>query len=462
MGLRSFAASRSVLVVGASVLIFVLLIYAGVIENDATWTYDEGSNHLRPLALLSFRLDPWLGGYELGNVILHLGSVIALLALLHRVSPGPGAMFGTMTFALHPMFAEAVAWTEGRFDLFAATFGIVAVLLHLRGDVISQIGSWIAILLALLCKESAVCVPAILIAYDLLHRNRPGRALLWHAGSGAIVFAFFAWRGFASPPSVDNVDFVAALQRYAFHLLSFLPRLVVPFRLEALQPYEPPSLLVAGLVVFAALAASVLLVTLSRRRPSSRTNTLAWGWLWFALALVPVAVGSESTSGDRFAYLPAVGIAIMGAAGLGGVLHSLRNLDVPRVVFVGIAVAIGAGWWTLARTSSNRVRDWRTKETLLIAELRTDPRNHVVGRMLGSHYLEVGRVDEACPLLRQSLSAKKHTESSYQLALCLERLGKIPEALQEARAVLVVNPLHEGARELVGRHRAATSQPPSP
>ncbi len=455
MSLRSLAASRSVLVVGASVLLFVLVVYAGVLENEATWPHGEGPKHLRPLAVLSFRLDPWLGGYQVGNVIVHMASVAALLALLHRVSPGPGSMFGTMTFALHPMLAEAVAWTEGRFDLLAAALGIVAVRLHLRGTVFSQIGSWVAILLALLCKESAAFLPAVLIACDLVHRNRPSRAFLWHAGSGAMVLAFFTWRWFASAQSVLNVDFIGGIQRYAYCVLSFLPRLAVPFRLEAFQPYEPPTQIVAGVVLLAVLTASGLLVAMSRRFPNTPTKTLAWGWLFFALALLPMAVRSEPAIGDRFAYFPAVGIAIMGAAGLDGLLHALRNLDVPRVVFVGFAIAIGAGWWTLAQASSDRVRDWRTKETLLIAELRTNPRNHVVSRMLGSHYLDVGRVDEACPLLRQSVSAKQHTESTYQLALCLERLGKFPEALQEARAVLAVDPLHQGARELASRLSAA-------
>ena len=82
----------------------------------------------------------------------------------------PVALVGGLLFALHPASHEAVYWIAARFDLLATCFMLASLLWLLqrrRGVVLDRRGCFA---LALLSKESALSLPVIAAAADVIHQ----------------------------------------------------------------------------------------------------------------------------------------------------------------------------------------------------------------------------------------------------------------------------------------------------
>ncbi len=428
---------RSTWVITVTLCLFVLVTYAGVLGNGDVWddvtllstnphlafpdgvialfsqdmwtasAQGDAGHYYRPLTMLGFSLNRWVLGntplsYHVGNVLIHLLAGVAVLSLLRRsadLTPS-GAMTGALLLALHPMLTEAVAWSSGRFDAQAALLLVVAVVLHMRGGTAGHVGASVAFGLALLSKESAVCLPFLLLAYDVAFRDRPVRAwFLGQAGPAVVLVLYFGIRsmvGLAGPALLSELG-LELVRGYVFNLLTFLPRLVLPFETTAFRPYDPPSWQATALALTAVASVTGLAVWGVFRWSSSRFRAWAWGWGWFLSALLPTAVAGPKLEvvGDRYAYLPAVGVAIMVGACVDAVLTHLRSVRFSRFASALVAPLLGLGWLCLAWQSGNRVRDWRNDKTLFEAEITANPSNHVAHRSLGAILAREGRLEEA-------------------------------------------------------------------
>lgn len=133
----------------------------------------------RPLVTLSYFLDYafWVldpFGYHLTNLLLHLATAsvlfMLLTALIARGEPGREwryvPLIACAIFAVHPINSEAVNCISFREDLLCGLLYIGALLVYVRGR-------WYGLSLvlfgfALLSKEMAVTLPAMVVAYDLL------------------------------------------------------------------------------------------------------------------------------------------------------------------------------------------------------------------------------------------------------------------------------------------------------
>ena len=154
----------------------------------------EASHYYRPLITLSFFLDVKVWGlrpfgFHLTNLLAHVAVILAVLAVARRVTGGEvAAVIATLTFALQPLHTESVSFVSGRTDVLAALFFLLALLAYDRGrerpgwGFVS--GSLGAYLLALLSKEVAITLPAVLALWDWRVRDdlRDRRAV-WRAAA---------------------------------------------------------------------------------------------------------------------------------------------------------------------------------------------------------------------------------------------------------------------------------------
>lgn len=92
----------------------------------------------RPLCVLSFRFNYWLGGlhptsYHVVNILLH-ALVTALFTLLARrfVKKNFPTLVAGILFASHPIHTEAVAGLVGRADIGACLFFIMSFLSYMK------------------------------------------------------------------------------------------------------------------------------------------------------------------------------------------------------------------------------------------------------------------------------------------------------------------------------------------
>ncbi len=398
----------------------------------------EQSSFYRPLPMLDFALDRAAfgnvpAGYHAGNLALHLGVAAALAWLVVSVldreeAPraygfGAGAL-AALAFALAPVNAEPVLWISGRFDLLAALFALLALLAH-RGE--GRAAAPLATLAfgaALLCKESAVAVPVLLALDDAIVLERPLRAArAKYAAMAAVLVAVVAVR---SAVGVAPSDVAAGpwglLASYAFLLSTFARLVAWPVGLDTFHPYAAPSS-GATLATLAAAAALVAALVLAVRRAKESVTWRAtlFGFAWFLVALAPAATTGPNLGivGDRYAYLPAAGLAVALAAWLERAVAWIAAS--PRSRALGPALACLALLGAFSRRVAARTLDFRDDRALYEASLRTHPDGVHALTGLGALAAEQKRLDEADALLARALAREPGNWRALS-ALCYVRL----------------------------------------
>ncbi|HKQ58493.1 MAG TPA: hypothetical protein VJY35_11550, partial [Candidatus Eisenbacteria bacterium] len=122
------------------------------IANQGVWDL------LRPLGIAT----AW--PYHLLSMVAYVACVALLYGLLARGRARWAAMVGATFFAVHPSLFTTLYWISTVGDPLALCFGLVV--LHLQGR--SDAWRWLAVpcfAVVLLCKESLILLPAVVVAY---------------------------------------------------------------------------------------------------------------------------------------------------------------------------------------------------------------------------------------------------------------------------------------------------------
>lgn len=397
------------------------IVRQGDLVQIFTTDYWAGFHHdrsglYRPLTIWTFALNHHLAGaapffYHLINILLH-GAVVALLYLVWRRGLGQEelAWWAALLFAVHPVFSEAVAGLVGRADLLAALFALLALHQHLG----ARLARWrhllagAALLAALLSKESAVALPALLLLTDLFQYRGFSQKCYWraHLYYAGLTLLYLGVRhlvlGGLLIAQIDPFDNpLANLDpplRWANALLilgRYLELLVLPLRLcadysFAALPLAPhwslPTLLLAAAVP---IGLGLLLWATWRALPWA-----AFGLGWLLVGLAPVAnllfpIGTGMA--ERLLYLPAAGFTLAAAALLG-------RLDRRPALVCRTVLALCLAWGTWVRTG-----DWQNEYTLFSQAVQAQPKNARAWYALGNAALERGEEPLALRCWQQAL-----------------------------------------------------------
>ncbi len=168
--------------------------WSGFLANfTGNWAGSDLMKSYRPLSSLSLFVDGALSGlnpvfFHLSNILLYGGCsyLTGLIALEMSGFRGnrlgaSAAVWAACLFAVYPLHAESVAWIIGRVDLLCTFFYLLSIFAYLRFRVIREtwyfhlsLGSFIC---ALLCKEMAVTLPAVIIMAEVLLFGAEDKAL---------------------------------------------------------------------------------------------------------------------------------------------------------------------------------------------------------------------------------------------------------------------------------------------
>src|SRR3990167_927881 len=135
-----------------------------------------------PLTTLSFAVDWWLGGgkpwmFHLSNFIFHLLGTLVLFKVCLKLWPKKFLLgfLISLTFLLHPLKAESVAWITERKDVLSGLFLWLTIYLYLfyldRGKKRFYLLSSLAFLFSVASKVSVVPLPIFLLVIDW-YRNK--------------------------------------------------------------------------------------------------------------------------------------------------------------------------------------------------------------------------------------------------------------------------------------------------
>jgi tetratricopeptide (TPR) repeat protein len=397
----------------------------GFFLQRATWQGKIRTDHYRPLFPVFFMAasgfahsEPWR--WHLVVVVLHaLAAVLAyfvVVASLGRIqaagSPGASsrsiAVLAASFFALHPAQSESVAWISASVGSLSAVFLLASVLAYLAARSGAGPGRWgwlgLASLLgglALLSKESAICLPLLIAAYEL---NLSGSAAPWRARlrDGLVVTLPFvalaalylgmriALLGSVRPsflgsplPSlgVTLLSLPAILARYAQSVLW-------PFALSPSYPVRP--VLAPGLWNFALPATLLALSGALGALLATRSALIRLGLIWLVVPLLPVldtrSFAAEALVRDRYLYLSLLGAGILFAASC----RWLGSRLAPRedALFAAMLLTL------LGSVTLGQNRIWADEWSLWSAAQRADPLACTPNEELG-RLSDKARQDEA-------------------------------------------------------------------
>jgi protein O-mannosyl-transferase len=439
------------------------------------------SGYYRPLQALTYLVDyrswglaPF--GFHLTNVALHATVAVLLYRVGVRVLGSAfAALAAALLFALHPLHVEAVAYVAGRADPLAAACMLVAVLGFLRGDGRGRVVSVAAFCAALLARESAAILPALLVLLDRAEPDRtrrPWRSYLPYA----VVLAGYAFLRTASV-GATHVTVANAALPLGVRLLTmvdvigrYLGLVVAPVGLHMERAVDPVTSPFAPRVVAGALAVAALVVGAVWAR---RHNAwpVALGIAWFFVALVPVAnvVPLATFMAEHWLYVPLMGLAL--AAGW-GVDRAYERARLPAAIGLGFVVVLFGALtarqnlvWRDARTlyeylaplapASLRVRinlaqayqesgDRARARAAYEEAARSapdDPDTADALNNLGNLQRDAGELDAALASFDRALGLRpSYVAARNGRALALQALGRVDEAERELTAALALEP----------------------
>jgi tetratricopeptide (TPR) repeat protein len=382
----------------------------------------RASNYYRPVPPLLFMATWALAGpaawaFHLVNVLFHAGAsalVYLIAARLLRDSglggPAPvvvPAALAALLFAVHPIHTEAVTWISGIMDVACAFFALASFALFLRADRERALSgthvlSLVSFLLATLCKEPALALPALVLACDYFQRRPPDRSLARAVKRSlpyvAVVGVYLAMRAHALKGLAPVTRGAGAAGLWAtllnipplFEL--YLRKLAVPARQNVLYHVPPVTSLIEprallGLLVLAAFGVAVVLAA---RRNGTVLLCLAFLALPLAPALYLPALSQRVVNAfaERYEYFASVGFVLLVGAALLGLRGRDRRAYAAAVSAVAIAIAV-FGALTVRRNAV-----WRDNYTLWSDSVAKSPESAFAHANLGYALFYAGRTAE--------------------------------------------------------------------
>ena len=313
------------------------------------------------------QLNPYL--FHTMNLALHVGSALLAFEFMRRVFGADRivpATIGALLFALHPVQVEPVAWVSGLKDVLAGMLAIGAIVLFLDSsrDWKRYVAAMFIFALAMLSKPSAVVVPAIVIAIDVLVRHSRLKHSLLRCSPAialAIVGAIIA-RLAQQASHVPSVAWwkrpLIALDTIAFYFGKIIWPLHLgvdygrtPQRVLAFEQFEP--------FWFWPIIVGLLIVILFR---AMRDRVLIAAPLVSLLAIAPVLglltfdFQEYSTVADHYLYLAMLGPAMFVAS----LAHLARRFTVIAIAILvacaGLSVRPSLTWHDARSISEQAIR----------------------------------------------------------------------------------------------------------
>jgi protein O-mannosyl-transferase len=347
------------------------------------------------------------------NILLHAAAAVMVMQILRALMPGAvwAPLIGAAVWAVHPVQVEPVAWISGGKDVLSGLLGLAALWLYLlyargvsAGDLSQRPIVWFVVatvlfVLAMLAKPSAVVLPVIAAALDVLVLRRPARQIIgpliiWLALCVPIVVIGYITQEHArhvvSPAWFRPVVALDALAFYVRKLL--IPWALVPdYGRSPLWLMNSPERYWTWVVPVVVAAACYVL--------RARVPALLAGFLVLVAAVSPVLglirfdFQIYSSVADHYLYVALLGGALVVAAVLArrdlpaepasGALRD-RGLQVALVVVAVLAIRSFVQTW-----------HWRDSPTLFSHTLAVNPHSVAGHNILGLHYAEQARVARA-------------------------------------------------------------------
>ena len=385
------------------------------------------------------------------------------------------AFIAALLFAIHPIHTEAVTCVAGIGDPSFTLFYLLSFYLYiypvkdksLNGITANVIWGKKIILsvlfffLATLCKETALTLPLLLLAYDYsISRNSVyssrftvqsimKRYLPYLIASGVyFILRTYAIGGFT--PLKRH----AQLSNYEYFInifplfIRYLEKLVLPINLNAFHVFHPISSIfqLKGIIALIFTFVFIFLLYIFRRH-----KVVFLCLLWTVIPLLPVfyipALG-ENTFTERYLYLPSVGFVVLVSLTIERI-YSLKISKQSANYVVILILIILTGLYSAGTIGRNYI--WRDNYSLWADTVKKSPDSHISHNNLGQAYSKQQRFEDAIKEYIISIKLKPNApKPHYNLALAYSNQERFDDAIKEYMIAIRFNPNYADAHHNIG------------
>ena len=415
----------------------------------------QANNYYRPLFLVWTRLNYAIFGgrpfgWHLGALALHLTVTwLAYRVVREMYGRTDLAWITALLFGVHPIHHEVTGWVSGATESLFGIFFLAAFLAYLRFRESAK-SAWIALScvlygVALLCKETAIVLPALVFIHGWASDNlgksvdtgkpavgwKPSlQTALWYV---PVVLIYLPIRHKAlsglshSGTSASVYEWLLTLPSV---VLLYLRHWFLPIGLGSTYDlyYQRKVDLVHVILPAAALFAIGAVIWLWRKGLGSRevTNAIAWMVVPLLPALDTFVFKPDELVHDRYFYIPSIGAALLAAL-------MICRLGTSRVVLFHQPLQVVVAGFTLATVLSLcAVREtdyWRNDFALSTRAHEIAPHNPTATSNLGAELLGRDDLDAA----QSVLDAGYREHSDFRLAFNLGRVYYAKQQYAEAK-----------------------------
>jgi len=384
----------------------------------------------RPIAIASLAIDYrlwglWPVGYHVTSILLHVLATLAVMLALSRILGDKLAAAAlALLFSLQPADAEAVAWINGRSEIFALGFGALALwaAASRRWLILAP-----ALLGAMLGKETGAVFVPLSVAVAWIDAKGERLQPSWPAPVAAVLglAAYGVLRFHALGPSTLPGSSLGAALRS-------LPAVWMRATQEALLPLDRAPVTVStwleSLPTWESalyLGASLFLIAIGIVLVVKRRLVAVLGLAWWLGALVPLTA-------IAILDYPWPGLARWLYVGLPGLLLFVWKAAIERLgrrARLVTGALLGLAWLV---ASERAIPVWHDDTALYSAMIDAAPEDAWAWRALGSDQLAQGHFAEAAKLF-EGATERDHT-GEVNAAFGLEAftwtfLGRCDEAV---------------------------------
>jgi protein O-mannosyl-transferase len=439
-------------------------ILQGVTAENIHWAFgtDNPAANWHPLTWMSHMLDVQLfglqpRGHHANNVLLQTCDVVLLFVALLVMTgrPWPSAAVAAL-FAVHPINVESFAWVAERKAVLSVLFMLLTLIAYAwyakRPSLLRYLAIAALFICALMSKVMIITLPFVMLLLDYWPLNRfpasensagPPSAkssfprlltekiplFLMSAGAGwltleihrkdkALTVAMpLAWK-------VKNV-----IYSYA----AYLGKAIWPTRLAVFYPHPENSLSVWKVLLAAVVLVAIsILVYTNRRR-----KYLVVGWLWYlgtAFPMIGLIQSGRQGMGDRYAYLPLIGIFIA-VVWLFSDLAKERRWN-PQILAAGFLIAL----LPFVYLTRKQIGYWHNSITLFTHALEVTSHNGIAENNLGAALVENGQPQAALPHFLAAIQfAPDLASAHYNLGVLFQQQNQLIEAAAQYRQAIAAS-----------------------
>jgi tetratricopeptide (TPR) repeat protein len=348
--------------------------------------------------------------WHLTSILSHLLCTLLVYSLARHWMDQVWSGIAALLFGVHPVHVEGVAWISGVSEPLLGIFFLGSILCYLRWRTATADGGrgwiWLAAsaglyVLAMLEKETAVVLPGIILAYEMLFRRGSNRSIapllaLYPASAAAyLLVRLHIVPGLMRVLKPMPISVVVAT--WPSMLLFYLKQLIWPVSMSEFHYLPYVTYLSVRRLVLPVVFLSALTIALAHWSRKNRVVGFASALL--VIPILPVLDFRAFVTGevvhDRYLYLSSVGFCLL-------VVLAWKHL-IPRIsVFhlVSVLAIIGLLSYRTVRESAF----WHDDLLLFQRAYEVAPQHPMASENLAVALLVRGQPVEALPYFEHALS----------------------------------------------------------